>query len=462
MSCTLLDAYQLIHDGALALSVVEKTGIEVDVPYLDRMITEVGDEIREKKQSLYDSDVWSMWRRQFGSEANLGSRQQLGFVLFDLLGLQSTAETKTGRKKIDETVLQSLDHPFTSDYLAIEKLKKLHGTYLKGIRSQVEGTRLHPFYSLHTTQTYRSSSQDPNFQNIPIRSPITGPIIRRAFIPREGYVLVEIDYAAIEVRIAACYHHDPTMIKYIHSGYDMHRDMAMECFKLKANQVSKGARQTAKNGFVFPEFYGSYYSQVAPGMWNQMVRDKLTLPDGSLLVEHLADLGITRLGEASRDGATQPGTFMDHVKRVEQRFWGKRFPVYARWREEWYREYMNTGRLQTLTGFVIDGAMKRNEVINYPVQGSAFHCLLWSLIRTVKLTLKRKMLSRVVGQIHDSMLLEVHQSEMADLLPAIRDIMCVAIRKVWPWIIVPLEIEMEASAVNWYEKKGISWDQAAI
>ena len=109
----------------------------------------------------------------------------------------------------------------------------------------------------------------------------------------------------------------------------------------------------------------------------------------------------------------------------------------------------------TLTGFICQGYMKRNEIVNYPVQGVAFHCLLWSLIRLQKELKKRKMKTLIIGQIHDSMLNDVPDEELDEFLPLAQYIMVDELLKAWKWINVPIEIEAEVTPIegNWYQKR---------
>ena len=450
------DAYRLIHDGALALSQVEANGMLIDVTYLDRMIAKTRRRIEQLSKELQQDEIAGEWRKVYGLSTNYGSRQQLGDVLFDRLGYESVAQTESGRQSTDASALESLDVPFVQSFLEIEKLKKLHTTYLKGIRREAVNGILRPSFNLHTTKTYRSSSQDPNFQNQPVRDPFAAKLIRRAFIPREGRLFLEIDYSAIEVRIAACYHKDPTMLDYITSGHDMHKDMAMEVFKLKASQVSKPIRHTAKNGFVFPEFYGDYHVSIAKGIWDTINRHKMETTEGVLLTEHLKSKGITCRGNCEHNEPPLPNSLEAHLRRVEKNFWDKRFPKYKAWRQHIWDRYQKQGHIRTKTGFVVQGVMLRNEVINFPVQGSAFHCLLWSLIHVQKWLTANKMQTLIVGQIHDSLILDVVPSELPEVLAMARQIMTVDLRKHWDWIITPLDIEAEGSYENWYAKEHIA------
>jgi DNA polymerase I - 3'-5' exonuclease and polymerase domains len=299
--------------------------------------------------------------------------------------------TAKGKPSVDEKTLGSIDIPFVKEYLKYKKLQKVLGTYLKGIHREVVDGYLHPFFNLHTTVTFRSSSDSPNFQNIPIRDKGVGEMIRTAIIPRNGRCLVELDYGGIEVKIAACYHKDPTMMEYLNDKTkDMHRDMAMECFKLKIDEVNKDIRYCGKNLFVFPQFYGDWWLSCSRNLWEAVGKFKLKTTSGTPLLEHLKKVGITRLGKQDPSKSTVPGTFEHHIKNVENNFWGKRFPVYAQWKKNWFNKYLERGWLKTKTGFICQGVVERNGIINYPIQGSAFHCLLWALINITKGNRKKR------------------------------------------------------------------------
>ena len=107
------------------------------------------------------------------------------------------------------------------------------------------------------------------------------------------------------------------------------------------------------------------------------------------------------------------------------------------------------------TGFVVQGVMRKNEIINYPIQGSAFHCLLWSLIRLRRQLRKHKMRSMVVGEIYDSMLLDVYKPELDVVMAMAKEIMVDKLREAWKWIITPLSVEAEVSETNWHEKEEV-------
>lgn len=461
-----LEGYHLLHSGAVALAEVEANGIRIDVSRMVGTQKKLFHKIAQLRKSLTHSDVWRLWRRRYPGAASLGSRDQLATLLHGELGFEIVRRTESGRPSMDETALQDIDHPFVRELLRLWKYEKTLNTFVKGIAAETVGDRLHPVFNLHTARTYRSSSDSPNFQNFPVRDKEISKIVRSLFIPSKGCVLVENDFKGIEVCVAACYHKDPNFISYITTpGKDMHRDMAAQIYMLEPSQVSKEARYGAKNKFVFPQFYGDFYVNCARSLWEWISKGKLTGPDGKQpLAQHLASKGIKRLGACDPEAKPLRGTFEHHVREVENDFWNHRFMVYGRWRREWYDAYLRRGFFDILTGFRVRGYFDRNSVVNYPVQGSAFHCLLWSLIRVNELLKKYKMKSRLVGQIHDSMIGDVPVSELVAYSEIVHRVATVEVRQRYPWILVPLEIEYEVTPLggSWHDKREVKFRDGAF
>jgi DNA polymerase I-like protein with 3'-5' exonuclease and polymerase domains len=134
--------------------------------------------------------------------------------------------------------------------------------------------------------------------------------------------------------------------------------------------------------------------------------------------------------------------------------WEERFAGYTAWKKAWYNDYRRNGGFDTLTGFRIDGLLSRNQVLNYPIQGSAFHCLLWALNRVQRTIERRKMRTLLVGQIHDSMLADVPLEELQNYLDLTHDVITRQLPNAWDWIIVPIEAEAEVCmGGTWADKK---------
>ncbi len=448
-------AFRLMNEGNIALSQVEAWGIRIDRPKLRQTIAESQKKLKSGVKRLKQTDEWEKWKRRFGSKARLSSRQQLGTVMFDILGHDSEFKTETGQASTKAEHLEKLDIPFVRNYIRVAKLGKVLSTYLINIdKLTADDDILHPSFALHLVKTYRSSSSNPNFQNITKRNKQLAKLVRSVFIPRnEEYSLVEIDYKAVEVAVAACYHKDPTMVDYVTGGGDMHKDTAKDIFKVTDSQLDLGGkiRTCAKGCFVFPAFYGDYHGQMAPAIWDEIHKEQLTLRDGTPMFQHLSNKGFKTLDD-----------FTQHVKKAEDIFWHQRFPVYTQWKYDWWNRYQKRGWCKTKTGFVVHGTKKKNQIINAPIQGSAFHCLLWALARVVEWLKDTNKRSMVIGQVHDSMLLDVHKDEFDEVLDMVYQISMIDIRKLWKWIIVPLDGEAECSDKNWFDVKEINFGPRTV
>lgn len=456
-------ALKLFHDGMKVLSKIESNGIRINEEYLIQQIAAVEQSIVINEKELKQDPIWKRWKRRFGESANLGSKDQLAAIIFRELKYENRkGYTATRKLASDEAAYAHLVNsvPFIAKFFKNEKLKKVAGTYLTGIRKEVMNGYLHPNFNLHKIITYRSSSDGPNFQNFPKRNKLVAEIARKCMIPRPGHRIAEIDISGAEVRVSACYNRDPKLLTYIKDPTtDMHQDTACDMFFLKPNQVDKkGPRDCCKNMFVFPQFYGSVWFQCAPNIWEAMMARKFVIKDtDKLVVDHLAKRGITELGTCKPGEDPEPGTFASHVKDVENIMWNKRFSIYSKWKRDYWQQYLNTGGFKTLTGFTCWGEFSRNDVLNYPIQGSSFHCLLWSLIELQNWIDKYNMKSKLIGQIHDSIVADIHPKETDDFLNAVKYIMTEKLQKTWEWIIVPIKIEVELSEVdgNWFELKEV-------
>lgn len=447
------EAYKLLHDGVLALSKVEAAGMKIDTEYLDKAIHDTRNKIITLESKIMKHKFWRTWKKMFGQRTTIGSKTQFIKVLEKELGL-SVHYTEKGNIKSDKATFDMIDHPFPKDYNEMQRLIKADSTYLRGLKREVDKSFIHPVYDLHIPVSYRPSASHPNLYNFPKRDEDIAELIRRSIIPRKNHVLVELDYSGIEVRISCCYHKDNVLISYVKDpSKDMHRDTGGEIFMCKKEQVSKEMRFVSKNSFVFAEFYGSVYQQCAPNIWGEMERRKLALVDGTPVLKHLKAQGIKDRGDCSFDKEPKRGTFEMHLKGVEDSFWKVRFKKYAKWKKRIWENYLDTGYIEYLNGFIVRGIYKRNELINLPIQGTAFHCLLWSEIQLTKWLIKHKMKTRIVNQIYDSLMLDVHKKELKDVVAKAKQIMEHDVREHWEWINVPLAVECEIGEKNWFEMK---------
>jgi len=450
------EAYKLFHDGILALARAEEQGIRINMEYVTRKIRKLNREMEVLEEEFKESSLFKHWQHTTRGIVNIHSPIQLSHFLYKIKKIKVEKETISGQGSVDDEALQKSNIPELLTLLEIRKMKKIRDYLEIFEREQIRGY-IHPFFNLHLVQTYRSSSDHPNFQNIPKRDEESMRIVRRALLPRPGHQLLEVDYSGLEVRIAACYHKDSTMLRYIKDPTsDMHTDMAKQIFKV--NKFDKNIpehytlRQAAKNGFIFPEFYGDYYKNCAPNLvcnWGKLSQGKwkpgegIPMPKGNLS-DHLISKGLPSFN-----------AFTEHLRKIEDDFWSNRFYEYAQWKDRWYTLYKKQGYVDLLTGFRCGGVMDKKQVINYPVQGAAFHCLLWSFVKMDEVIRKQGWDTRLVGQIHDAIILDINPKELPTIVQMMKRITCKDLVKAWPWIIVPMDIEMELCPIdgNWAEKK---------
>lgn len=200
LQATTKEAYQLLLDGSIALARMEENGLRVDVGYLDWAIRDTSNRITKLETSLKEDEVYGKWRKRYGDKTNFGSRPQLGTVLSEA-GFELDGQTRTKRISTRESELEKIDHPFVKRYIRLEKLKKVKSTFLEGLRREVVGDRVHPFFNLHTVDTIRSSSNSVNIQNQTNRDKRTSEILRKCYIPDPGHVIVEVDFCVPETTL---------------------------------------------------------------------------------------------------------------------------------------------------------------------------------------------------------------------------------------------------------------------
>lgn len=452
------DAYRLMHDGILALSRAEQIGFRINRKYVRKQIENLEKKIQLKEKKFKSSKFYKDWDKSTRSTININSNTQLSKYLYNTLKLTPADTTNTGQGSTSDSSLAKLNIEELNNLLKIRKLKKAKSTYFEAfLREQTNGI-LHPFYNLHTVQTYRSSSDSPNFQNIPIRDPEIGPLIRKAIYPRKGNMLAEIDFSSLEVRVAACYHKDPNMLNYLRTGHDMHGDVAMQIFGLKKfNDKIKGyktLRKATKNSFVFPQFYGDYYGNNAKGFcenWLDLPQSKWTKGMGIEVGKyHISDYLL-------RKNIRSFNSFGAHLKHIQDDFWNNRFPVYRDWKDATWELYLKYGYVPLKTGFVCSGLLEKNQVNNWPIQGSGFHCELWSLIQLDFQMRVRQLNTRIISQIHDSIILDIVPDEYEEVIKLALEITTEQLPNEWDWIITPLEVDVEVCDVDksWSTKEEI-------
>ena len=409
--------------GSRALTNSQDYGIATDEEYYDNI---------KKKISI--SKEAKLYKKKTGKVLDTASTDDLKALFFDVLKLESTHKTEKGNISLDADALESVNLPIAKRIVRCRKLTKVND-FAKLIRKESTYGLIHPFIHLNRARSYRSSSSNPNLQNMPNRNDFGRNMVRGGIIPRPGHRLGGNDYGGIEVCIAGCYTQDPTLINYINdSSTDMHRDSAAKIFKLPLKQITKQIRFVGKNGWVFAQFYGSWYKSCAKRMWVEV--PLLKLVNGTPLLDHMKSKGIGTYEQ-----------FETYLKKVEWWFWD-RFPVFRRWQTKVLNHYLKTGQVEMFTGFVRRGQLTPNKVINTAIQGTAFHCLLEANIILDEILYEEGWDTMVLGEIHDDIVSDIADNEMNEYLALQHDVMTKRVPDKYPWIIVPLTTEAELTGVD--------------
>ena len=395
------------------LAQMELTGVYVDANRLLEISKELAKTLRVSSKKIY---------QLAGHEFNIASPKQLQVVLFDelevqkKLGIKNLKRTKTGYST-DESVLQRLkDHPIALEILTYRETQKLKSTYVDALPQFLdkETNRLHGRFNQFGTATGRLSSEQPNLQNIPMRSSM-GKEIRKAFCAEDPKGLIlSADYSQIEIRLLAAFAQSDYLIKAFQKGADIHRSTAQKIFNLKEDQVDSASRSKAK-AVNFGILYG-------------MGPQRLALTTGVGLSE--AKEFIDKYFEAFPE-------IKEYTENLKQKA-----------RKLGYSETI-MGRRRPMTGILDQnrGIQSRweNIAVNAPIQGSAADLIKIAMARIDQHLRDHKMTSRLLIQVHDELVFETSDSELARLKGIVKPAMESALI-----LAVPLKVDMGAGR-NWLE-----------
>mgnify|MGYP002646278916 FL=1 len=363
--------------------------------------------------SRLEQEIW----QEAGEEFNINSPKQLGVILFEKMGLKGGKKTKTGYSTAAD-VLEKLapDYPVVAKILEYRQLAKLKSTYADGLAAFIsEDGRIHGKFNQTITATGRISSTEPNLQNIPVRMEL-GRLIRKVFVPEEGFVFVDADYSQIELRVLAHCSGDKQLIEAYREEKDIHRITASQVFHTPFDQVTDLQRRNAK-----AVNFGIVYGISSFGLSQ--------------------DLSITRKEAAQyieKYFHTYPGIkiFLDDaVKQAKDKgyavtLFGRRRPV---------PELSSSNFMQRSFG--------ERVAMNSPIQGTAADIMKIAMIGVNDRLKSGNMKSRLVLQVHDELLVEAWESEAEEVKKILKEEMEQAAS-----LAVPLEIDMHTGK-SWYEAK---------
>ena len=387
---------------------MEQNGIRVEADALKQYGDQLAGKIAELEKEIYE---------EAGATFNINSPKQLGVVLFENMKLPGGRKTKTGYSTAAD-VLEKLapEHPVVAKILEYRQYTKLKSTYADGLANYIQDDgRIHGKFNQTITATGRISSTEPNLQNIPVRMEL-GRLIRKVFIPEEGYRFVDADYSQIELRVLAHCSGDEHLIQAYKEQSDIHRITASQVFHIPFDEVTPQQRRNAK-----AVNFGIVYGISSFGLSQ--------------------DLSITRKEAAKYIDdyfATYPGikTFLDHaVTHAKEEgyvvtLFGRRRPV---------PELSSSNFMQRSFG--------ERVAMNSPIQGAAADIIKIAMIRVNQRLKDQKMKSRLVLQVHDELLIEAYEPELDEVQNILKEEMEHAAE-----LKVPLEIDMHTGD-NWYEAK---------
>ena len=385
------------------LASMENEGINLDVPFLKSLSKELGDDITQLESRIYEIA---------GEKFNLASPKQLGDILFDKLkiGGAKQKKTKTGQYATGEEILSYLakDNEIVSAILDWRSLIKLQNTYVEALPLQVDAKthRVHTDYMQTVAATGRLSSNNPNLQNIPIRTE-RGRQIRKAFIARdENYTLLSADYSQIELRIIAALSGEENMIKAFQHGEDIHKSTAAKVFNVPLEEVTKEQRSHAKT-----VNFGIIYGVSAFGLSNQT---SLSRAESAALIEAYYN--------------TYP-KLKSYIQEQIENAREKGFVQTILGRRRYLKDINSANA-------VVRGAAERNAV-NAPIQGSAADIIKIAMINIHKRLIAENWKSKMLLQVHDELVFDVHNNELEKIQLMIKHEMEQAVV-----LSVPLEVEI--------------------
>ena len=392
------------------LVAMEFEGVALDEEALQWMSKALKKDSEKVQKEIYDIA---------GQEFNIGSPKQLGEILFEKLKLlEKTKKTKTGQYATGEEVLSKLadEHEIAKKILDYREYEKLRSTYVDALPKMVSkfDHRIHTDYRQAVAATGRLSSNNPNLQNIPIRTE-KGRQIRSAFVPRDkDYLFMSADYSQIELRIAASFAKDETMIEAFRLGRDIHTTTAAKVFKVEIDKVTPDMRRKAKE-----VNFGILYGSTAFGLAQNL---NISRTEAAEIIESYFKefAAIKRYMDDSINLARE--------KEYVETILGRRR----------YLRDINSRNISTR------GFAERNA-INAPIQGSAADIIKIAMINIHRWLQKEKLKTKMILQVHDELVFDLHHDEQEIVKPKVKELMKSAVI-----LEVPMEVEVGIGK-NWLE-----------
>ena len=390
------------------LDSMEKYGICVKGEELKTYGEKLQVRIEELEKQIYE---------EAGGEFNINSPKQLGTILFEKMGLPGGRKTKTGYSTAAD-ILEKLavEHPIVKDILEYRQLTKLKSTYADGLAAVIEADgRIHSTFNQTITATGRISSTEPNLQNIPVRMEL-GRLIRKVFVPEEGYVFLDADYSQIELRVLAHMSGDETLIQAYREAQDIHRLTASQVFHVPFEEVTSLQRRNAK-----AVNFGIVYGISSFGLSQDL---SITRKEAAEYIEKYFETYPKIKGFL--DGLVAEGKEKGYVTTM----FGRRRPI-----------------PELKSGNFMQRSFGERVAMNSPIQGTAADIIKIAMNHVYKRIQQENLKSRLVLQVHDELLIETKKEELEIVSRILEEEMKGAAK-----LSVELEVDMHEGS-NWYEAK---------
>ena len=390
------------------LADMEHTGIAIDAVNLKEYGEKLAVRIKELETRIY---------QEAGEEFNINSPKQMGVILFEKLGLKGGKKTKTGYSTAAD-ILEKLapEYPIVKDILEYRQLAKLKSTYADGLVGEIaEDGRIHSTFNQTITATGRISSTEPNLQNIPVRMEL-GRLIRKVFVPEEGYVFLDADYSQIELRVLAHMSGDEKLIQAYKEAQDIHRHTASEVFHVPFDEVTDLQRRNAK-----AVNFGIVYGISSFGLSQDL---SITRKEATEYIERYFETYPKIKGFL--DGLVEEGKEKGYVTTM----FGRRRPI-----------------PELKSGNFMQRSFGERVAMNSPIQGTAADIIKIAMNRVYRRLKDENLKSRLVLQVHDELLIETCKEEIPQVSAILEEEMKGAAK-----LSVELEVDMHQGN-NWYEAK---------
>jgi len=430
----LREFYEFYHEGAIVLVNLRERGNRIDMDVLHELDNKYIAERELRIEEMRSLRGVKQYEEESGNTFNPESAtRQLQKILYDIYKIEKYKETATHLGSTDKETL-GIIYQKTKN----EDVKKLVNGIIRfrktcSLTERVTNYRnvmdskfyVHPSYNLNMADTYRSSADSPNLQNV-FKHDEELMVFRKSIVPSIGRIQPEVDFSGMEVKGIGMFSGDPELIRQIIEGkkwaeehpdggnnpFDTHYRWTARIYTKSVDYVTKDERYKGKNGFVFPSFYGSIDRNVARSF---------------------------------------PDVPTDHIIQVQKEFW-EEYHYVKEWQNKVIHDYLKDGYAEALNGWRRIGPLSINQLFNNLIQGTSFHLLLDSLIRIEKEFARRKFKSFANGEVHDSILFDAVISELNELIDVVTEIMC-SERYEWQRGI-PLGVDWEIGK-NWYNMNSI-------